>query len=207
MSDLHIVFGGEQSPGKVTVFGKKRVVVPFIGIIEREYGKHERGVGVKCPTQEKMIFHPLDSDDPLHYLRAFKLLCEVGELNDSIVQDCIIATKDQRRFENLAKTSVYLKNGENRISRFFDAQRRAMEFNPSPEDIKHVVDGFAQYLAPLTTKEAVVQTEEGAESLRITADQEQLGASIVEDKRGCYKPLLTGFALESSVRHAMPSAV
>lgn len=204
MSELHIVFDGEQSPGKIPVFGKKRFVTPFIGVIEREYGPHERGVGVKCPNQEKLIFHAVDSSDPLHYLRAFKLLCEIGELNDSILEDCIIATKDERRLENFSQTYVFKNSGDYRRSRFFDAQRRVMDFKPSPEDIRKVVDGFAHYLAPLETRELSHQVNEGTKLSHPIVRFEQPETMLNKADRPCYKPLV--HALESSMSQAMPSA-
>lgn len=159
MSKLHVVLNGEQSPGKVTVFGKKREITPFIGVIKREDGSFDRGIGAKCPNQEKLIFRAIDSNDPLVYLRAFKMLSELGEITDELTQDCVIATQNEHRLENFSQTNVYLKNGgAYRQAMLYDAQRKAFTFKPSPEIIQQVIDGFSEHLVPLAKKEALEPT-------------------------------------------------
>lgn len=193
-----------QSPNKISVFGKQRFVTPFIGIIEREYGPDERGVGLKCPSQEKLVFVAIESDDPLHYLRAFKMLAEISEVTDSIVHDCITATKSGNRLENLARTHVFNERGIYQRSMFEEAQKKALAFKPNARDVQQVIDGFAKYLVPLATKEPLGLSDVEPEPPCSTVQIVHSKAPATE--RPCYKPLLVGYAAESSARHAMPSA-
>lgn len=171
-----------------------RFVVPFIGVAERTDGAFERGIGVKCPTQEKLIFVAIDSVDPLHYLRAFKMLGELSEISDSLAQDCIIATKGGSRLKNLSETSVYQKSGTHRQRLLSEAQIKALAFKPSPDMVQQVIKGFAYNLVPLATKEPLglsnVDSEPSCSTVHMT---HHVKASASE--RPCFLPLVR--ALES----------
>lgn len=167
MSKLHVVLNGTRSLAKLPVYGRKQEVTPFIGVMERDEGSHERGVGVKCPDQEKLVFCVSDSYDPLVYLRALKMLSEIWEINDSLVQDCIIATKNEYQLENFLQTSVYKKGISQKRAMFYDLQSWALKWNPDQHTIQQVIKGFSLY-EPLFEKElSVIHHEEVAPSCSV----------------------------------------
>lgn len=138
----------------MSVYGKMREITPFIGIIKRDDGSFERGIGVKCPNQEKLVFRALQSIDPLHYIRAFKMLGELHQITDELVQDCIIATQPGSRLANFAKTKVYRECGIYKQSAFEDAQKKAFAFIPSKELIQRVTNGFEKHGASLDKEDS-----------------------------------------------------
>ncbi|MHB1118263.1 MAG: hypothetical protein ACYCZ7_01920 [Minisyncoccota bacterium] len=152
MSKLHIVIEEAPPMRKVLVFAKERLIVPFIGVMERADGSRERGVGVKCPDQEKMVFRAINSNNPLHYAQAFKMLGEIQEINDGLVQDCIIATQGNGWIQDLVQTEVYKKRGAYRQSMLRKAQIKALEFSPGENFLKQVTDGFSTHGAPFAKK-------------------------------------------------------
>lgn len=208
LSKLIIVLDGEPSPGKVAVYGKKREITPFIGIIKRDDGSFDRVVGAKCPNQEKLVFGAVQSVDPLHYIRAFKMLGELKVITDELVQiciqDCVIATQPGSRLENLAKTKVYRECGIYKQSAFEDAQKKAFAFIPSPEMVQCVIDGFDKHLVPLEAQTPSCKPNEYAELSHSVICLEQPEAAPSKADRPCYKPLI--HALESSAPQVMPSA-
>ena len=203
MSKLHIVLDGASAHDHVVVYGKKREITPFIGVIKREDGSFTRGVGAKCPNQGKLVFVAVESEDPLHYLRACKMLEELWELSDDLAKDCVIATKDEHRLENFAQTKVYENSGEHRKTKFEDAQKKALAFKPSLGAIKQVIDEFALHLGPIAEKDPAGSTTNNAKSSAVV-QFEQLEAMTTKADRLCYKPLV--HALESPAHSAMPSA-
>lgn len=134
-----------------SVYGKNRTVVPFIGIMEHEDGSLERGIGVRCAHDpDKRIFQVLNSNDPLHYIRAFVTVSGLWEITDELVKDCIIACRSEKqRLEQFEQTSVYQKMGVHRQGKFLRAQKTAFVFKPSPELVACVTSGFTKHNAPL----------------------------------------------------------
>jgi hypothetical protein len=195
LNKLQIILAGQQSSGSAVVYGKRRTVVPFIGIIEHDDGSHERGIGVKCPNQGKLIFRAINSADPLHHLRALKMLSELDEITDSLVQDCIIATQEGSRLKNFSQTTVFEKCGAHRQAKFLDVQVLVLAFEISPDDIKKVVNGFAAHLVPLGN----VARSDSVASL---GKSEKLAAAR---ERPCFLPLV--HALGSSTQSMSPAAV
>lgn len=174
--------------------------MPFIGIIEHDDGSRERGIGLKCPNQEKLIFRTIDSDDPLRYLRALKMLSELNEITDSFVQDCVIATQDGNRLENFSRTNAFEKCGTHRQAKLLDAQILALAFKPNPDDIKKVINGFAVHLVPLAEKKSLKDID-SSDSVTSLGKSEKLTAA---KERPCFLPLV--HALGSSMQSLSPAA-
>lgn len=154
---IELILSGKPLPRK------NRFIVPFIGIFVHEYGQNTPVAGMMCAHKKETIFWPVESADPLRCIRAFMLLSEIGEFTESMVKDCVIATKNERRHQNFSCTDVCNYHGDYKSGRFLKAQKRAMDFEPKSEIIQQVIDGFAAHLVPLAALEPLghssVETE------------------------------------------------
>lgn len=186
MSKLHIVLDGERSLGRVPVYGKRRFVIPFIGVIERDDGSRDRGIGVKCPNQTKLVFHAIDSADPLVYLRAFKMLSGIWAITDSLVHDCVIATKTECWLEDFLKTNAYRNGDAYQKAMIHDAQRKALVFKPSRDIVAQIIERFSVYAVPLIKKEVLSPLADDIVPSCSVLRLKQTEAPATPEERPCY---------------------
>ena len=149
MSELKVVLNGGTSTKSVSAGYRFRLrpVTPFIGVIRHDNGTIERGVGAKCPDQEKRFFCTFDSNDPLHYWRTVQLLQRFWQIDDSIIRDAVMVAGGTGVVADIALTNAPLR-GKDWVRCFEEAQKEAFSKAPDKKVLTAILSEFSKHGAP-----------------------------------------------------------
>jgi len=157
VSELSIILRGVPFHGRAC--GQSRMIVPFIGVMRRDNGSIERGIGAKCPEEEErdpafLFCRIVDSEDPLRYWRAFEMVARIQKITDSSLRDCATATKNEcALLESLSGTDTFAYHGAYKRGVLSTAQKVVFALRPDAKTIQQIINGFLTYGAPLIEDE------------------------------------------------------